>query len=178
MVNESMKDYLETHPARCLQLLRLESAKATQILPSMSYDPDSTIAFKLRCTCGCSSGYALGHSIQRPESVHEDILFVGPHAFECAVCGRVTPFFDPQRDGLNGEYSNSANLTGEGKTDRFQNNDCLDKPLELVVILQYDAGSFDEHPSGRAQDFFVWFSLLYQCPHSAEWNYVTDYECA
>lgn len=155
-------------------LSKLSDRKASDDVDSSS---GSYQTFHLNCSCGSKYGHVLGNE----ESASSGgSLFVGPLAFECAACGKVTEIFDESIHGYDAAQGEIVELRRgrEGRT-RFKVSG--GNPLALAATFQYSNGyDFADVPGADAnpEDYFDWFSLEGTPQGSNRVQQIADFECA
>lgn len=134
------------------------------------------LTFHLKCSCGNKYGHVLGHQEFSPSG---DSLFVGPLAFECSACGKVTEIFDESIHGYDAAQGEIKELRRE-REGRIRFKVPSGKPLAIAATFQYTNGldirvpGSDEHP----EDYFDWFSLEGRPQGASNAIHIADFECA
>jgi hypothetical protein len=138
--------------------------------------------WQLACTCGWQHGKFLGYPLSRYNTKYAGSAFVGPIAFECARCGRVTEMFDTNQHGYHADACASpSHICGEGPREAFGCPDCAGKYFAITTSFFYWPASVDlveDEPEGfesRAQDLFCEFVAHGVCETCRKATRFTDF---
>ena len=143
------------------------------LTPSQSPEPleyGVTTNWQLGCACGSDSGQLLGHRLDELNPTYKGDLFVGPLAFECSACGRVTELLDTAIHGYHAEVGKleggvgSAKLRGAGPRTRYACPGCQKTSFRMLVgFVYWDFDIIEDEPHLPAQEFFNEFLLYCTC---------------
>jgi hypothetical protein len=162
-------DYLWNNPPSCISGFRLGSLKHES-----QNAGQSVTVFALSCKCGSREGTVLGYPLR---SLKDDYLgpemFVGPLAFSCSSCNRITEIIDTDIDGYHGalkrylgESTSPVTIRGEGPRKAFVCPECKSSRMNVIVRFRYSGAELDIEESertGHMQDFFFGFNALGDC---------------
>lgn len=193
------KEYLRTHPPRCLSGFDVVSTSLPEQRPSghpsaedmadiVGQYPNVTInapeifnpVFRLNCKCGEDEFLVHGY-LWHNEHYKKDV-FISPLRLECTSCQKKTDLFNAEIHGYDREIGFYP-----GPDDRqdqpnvFDCETCGRVPMQIFVQLEYTDDLFgDDIPEadGRQEDFFGWFSVFGLCSECSELQEVTNFECA
>jgi hypothetical protein len=173
-------DYLWTHPPRCIQGFEAQRAD----LPEVVFDghgEELNTVFGLRCTCGHTTHFVLGHYWRNPD-YNNRLVFLGPIALRCKACEKVTELIDTDIHGYDAELGHVyTKMREDGERAEFKCEACGVQSFEVYARFEYTEDLFGddfEDFRGREQDLFSWFSLVGTCSSCSQMHGVADFECA
>lgn len=177
---EEIQHHLCSTPPECVQGFRLT---ATQ-LPVNWSDSFKTV-WRLTCFCGVDTGSVLGYPLSRFNSdYHGPELFIGPLAFDCSGCGKVTEIIDTDLHGYHSELAKleggpgSCKIKGDGVRDRFRCLECREPRFSMIVAFVYWEAVYDlamDEPSLAVENFFTVFVSCGICANCGKIAHVTDF---
>jgi hypothetical protein len=134
------------------------------------WDGDDIAVWRIACNCGGQYGSFFGYPLSRYNTKYFGNVFVGPLAFECAKCGRVTEVFDTNEHGYHAEACASpSHICGEGPRQAFTCPSCAGKNFEVLTSFFFWPASIDlvedelEEFESRAQDLYCEFVAHGRC---------------
>jgi len=137
--------------------------------------------FQLKCSCGHSRSRVLGHYWRNPDYGNL-IVFIGPVALRCDLCGRVAELIDTDIHGYDAECGHgSVTNRGQGERAEFKCEKCGASSMEVSIRFEYPDDLFSDDFKkfhGRQQDLFSWVTILGKCHSCCQMNTITDFECA
>jgi hypothetical protein len=166
MTDEAIADHLRSEPPACVRPFRYTPAP----LPRSFGDAFHT-TWHLACRCGGESGRVFGHRLDGLNPQYKGDLIVGPLAFECASCGRVTGILDTERHGyhpevdkLAGQTGGSAKVHGVGRGTAYPCPSCAaDRFTVDVGFVYWDFDLMHDEPDAAWEAFFNEFLMCCTC---------------
>jgi hypothetical protein len=143
---------------------------------------DDIAVWRIACECGWPYGSFLGYPLSHYNSKYSGSDFVGPLAFECGKCNRVSELFDTNEHGYHAEACASpSKICGEGPRQQFACPSCTSKHFKVVTTFFFWTASVDlvedepEEFESRAQDLFCEFVAHGRCQGCSTLTRFTDF---
>jgi hypothetical protein len=182
---------LRSTPPSCVGGIRLTRARFP-IAPSrvksycMDWEHAVKSVWRLGCACGAERGRVLGYPLHEWIPDFDDPIFIGPLAFECSACGKVTEFLDTDVDGYHANVAKfqggvgSVKVRGDGPRRRFPCPACRGDLFVVTVGFIYWPAAIDlffDEPDLPIpiQEFFNEFLCYSRCVSRGEVSAITEF---
>lgn len=140
------------------------------------------------CRCGESIGRVLGYQLGdfNPEYKGGD-RFIGPLAFRCSACDRVTEVIDTKQHGYNSEIGKpdgkswDSNYRGTGERVTIPCPGCKGQLFSVTTEFghqHFDLVEDEPELEPRAKEYFDSFALRGRCVGCGKESVLTDFELA
>jgi hypothetical protein len=131
-------------------------------------------AFALSCKCGSREGTVLGYPLRSLKGNYSGPeVFVGPLAFSCSSCKRITEIIDTDVDGYHGalrrylgESASPVTIRGKGPRKAFVCPKCKSTRMNVSVGFHYSGAEWDieaDEQTGHMEEFFLGFNAQGNC---------------
>jgi hypothetical protein len=161
---KAVKEEMRQTPPRCLRGFRLEPA----IGPEADTFHSFTTAFRPFCMCGQDAGRVLGYALSalNPQYAGPE-TFVGPLAFACSRCEKITEIIDTAQHGYHSESGcGSAVYRGQSARSSYSCPKCRTNEFRTVFTFVYWDAAFDvkwDEPEIPLENYFNGFQAHGLC---------------
>jgi hypothetical protein len=176
----SQAEFYWSHPPRCLAGFEVQRTPVDGLTFDGHGEEINTL-FKINCPCSHGRSHVLGYYWRNPNYANS-IVFIGPVALRCDLCGEITELIDTEVHGYDAECGHgSATRRGEGERAEFRCEKCGASPMEVSIRFEYPDDLFNADFKtfrGREQDLFTWVTILGKCCSCSRKDVITEFECA